>query len=326
MVPKGMWQISFLGTKVCKNLKPFLRESIEGGKAVEYWISQRKRFNETNFFNVDWEATKEAMESVPVKRRHWVTKFEAGVCGTGRMMKLWKQRIIDNCPRCGAENETTTHILQCPCKSAQGVWDKSLLTLEEWLRCHSTCPDLRKLLLQILDQWRRGSGVVSLNDFEFERCEGVFVSQEAIGWRPMMGGCFSLEWAKAQDAYFKWLGVRKTGKRWLVALIKKMWDISWDIWQDRNDTLHSTPMAADLSGAASLDNAIMVECQLGSEGLPFAVRNIFPKDKKRLLQAPLVQRKSWLVLVRASRELIHDERILDEFTDPRSHLRKWVGL
>ena len=66
----------------------------------------------------------------------------------------------------------------------------------------------------------------------------------------------------------------------------------------------------------------MVECQLGSEGLPPAVRSIFPKDIRKILQAPLVQRKSWLVLVRASRELVHDDRILDEFTDPQSHLCK----
>ena len=326
MVPKGMWQISFLGTRVCKNLKSFLRESIEGGKAVEYWITKRKRFNTTNFFRVDWEANKDAMESVSVTRRHWVTKFQSGICGTGRMMKIWKQRVIDNCPRCGSNNETTTHILQCPCKSAQEVWDQSLLTLEEWLKYKKTCPDLRRLLMLILDKWRKGVSVVDLVDYEWECCEGVFASQQAIGWRQLMGGCFSLEWAMAQDAYLKWLGVRKTGKRWLVELIKKMWEISWDVWQDRNETLHRTPMAADLSGAASLDKAIMVECQLGNEGLPQAVKDIFPKDMKKLLKAPLVQRKSWLVLVRASRELVHDDRVLDEFSDPRSHLRKWVGL
>ena len=82
--------------------------------------------------------------------KNWVTKFESGVCGTGRMMKRWNQRVIDNCPRCGVANEDTNHILKCPSASAQTVWKDSLLTLDEWLQTKKTCPDLRKLLLHIL--------------------------------------------------------------------------------------------------------------------------------------------------------------------------------
>ena len=141
-----------------------------------------------------------------------------------------------------------------------------------------------------------------------------------------MGGCLSIEWARAQDIYFKWMGIRRTGKRWVISLIKRLWEISWDIWDDRNRVLHNTPLAADLSGAASLDKAIREEIQLGYEGLPAPVRSQFPRDIEKLLKASLIQRKSWLVLVRASRELIHDNRIQDEFTNPRSYLRKWVGL
>ena len=81
-----------------------------------------------------------------------------------------------------------------------------------------------------------------------------------------------------------------------------------------------------LSGAISLDNAIIEECQLGTDGLPRIVRDTFPTDINELLQSPLIHRKSWYVLVRSVRELIHDERIQNEFTDPQSHLRKWVGL
>ena len=141
-----------------------------------------------------------------------------------------------------------------------------------------------------------------------------------------MGGCLSVEWAKAQHAYYQWINIRRTGKRWAIALIKKLWEISWDLWDDRNDVLHKTPLAADLEGAASLDNAIREECLLGSEGLPATVRSTFPKDINKLIRAPLTQRKAWLVLVRAARELIHDTRIQDEFTNPKLYLRKWVGL
>ena len=141
-----------------------------------------------------------------------------------------------------------------------------------------------------------------------------------------MGGCLSLEWARAQQEYYQWIGSRRTGKRWVIALIKKLWQIAWDLWDNRNEFLHKTNMAADLSGAVSLDKAIREECRLGSGGLPAVVQTTFPKDIDKLINAPLLQRKSWLVLVRAARELVHDTRIQDEFTDPRSFLHNWVGL
>ena len=307
--PMGMWNISVLGTRVVTKLFTCLRESIEGGKAAEYWVLNKKRFTETSYFEVDWEANKQAMESVGLARRHWVTKFESGFCGTGRMMKIWKQRVIDNCPRCGAANETTTHILRCPAASAYKSWEKSLVSLEDWLVEKKTCPDLRKLLLHILDRWRYRLEVTNLKNWQFEGCAHIFESQQSIGWRQMMGGCLSLEWAREQDRYYKWIGIRKTGKRWVVALIKKLWEIAWDIWDDRNSTLHNTPLAADLSGAASLDKAIREEYQLGGDGLPGPVRSQFQQDIETVLGASLMQRKSWLVMVRASRELVHDNRI-----------------
>ena len=201
-----------------------------------------------------------------------------------------------------------------------------MASLDEWLSDQKTCPDLRKLLIHALSRWRLGLDVTNLRSFQFEWCENIFESQQIIGWRQLMGGCLSIEGAMAQQTYFKWMGIRRTGKRWVVSLIKRMWEISWDLWDDRNDFLHKTPMAADLSGAASLDKAIREEYQLGSAGLPAPVRRQFPKDINKFLKTSLIQRKSWLVLVRASRELIHDNRIQDEFTNPQSYLRKWVGL
>ena len=135
-----------------------------------------------------------------------------------------------------------------------------------------------------------------------------------------------MDWARAQDSYFKWLGMKRTGTRWVVSLIKKLWDISWDLWDDRNKVLHNTPMSGDLSGAASLDKTIGEEFMLGSTGLLALVRGQLPENVQNILKVTLLQRKSWLVLVRASRELVNDNRIQDEFTDPQSYLRKWVDL
>ena len=180
-IPKGMWKIAMLGTRVCNHLVSYLRDSIEGGKAAEYWIFKRKRFDEAGYFQVDWETNRVAMKSVPIGRRHWVTKFESGMCGTGKMMKLWRKRLVDNCPRCGEKNETPTHILTCKSATACKVWAKSMVKLETWLDRNKTCPDISKLLIQMLDQWRSGETVSGLKVFDFDGVEDIFNSQKQIG-------------------------------------------------------------------------------------------------------------------------------------------------
>ena len=59
-------------------------------------------------------------------------------------------------------------------------------------------------MVKVIDQWRLGDEVNNMESFEFEFCEGVFLAQKEIGWRQLMGGCLSSEWARAQDDYFKW--------------------------------------------------------------------------------------------------------------------------
>ena len=85
-------------------------------------------------------------------------------------------------------------------------------------------------------------------------------------------------------------------------------------------------MATDLSGAVSLDRSILEECGLGSDRLPTKVRSAFSSDTSTLLTSILIERKFWLFLVRAAREIVQDSRIQDEFTNPQSYLRKGVGL
>jgi len=131
VMPMRMWKISFMGTRVINKVVPFLRESIEGGKAAEYWVTNKHRFTKESFFLVDWETNKKAMGSVNLSRRHWVTKFKSGFCGTGRMMKIWRQRVIDNYTRYGAANEDTPNILQCTSASAQTVGNKAMQKLED---------------------------------------------------------------------------------------------------------------------------------------------------------------------------------------------------
>ena len=85
-----------------------------------------------------------------------------------------------------------------------------------------------------------------------------------------------------------------------------MWQLSWDQWDDRNRALYNTPLAADLSGAISLEVSLQVEWVLGNVNLPQHVRKSFPPSLEALMAQTLEGKKYWFALVRAHQELINE--------------------
>ena len=62
----------------------------------------------------------------------------------------------------------------------------------------------------------------------------ALVQQDLIGWTSAIEGRWGTLWAPLQDAYYKFLNCRRSGRRWLIALIERMWKVSWDLWDHRN--------------------------------------------------------------------------------------------
>jgi hypothetical protein len=56
----------------------------------------------------------------------------------------------------------------------------------------------------------------------------------------LLEGWFCLEWESIQQDYLKSIGSLRSVKRWVAALIKKIWNVSWDMWEHRNGILHNT--------------------------------------------------------------------------------------
>ncbi len=51
-------------------------------------------------------------------------------------------------------------------------------------------------------------------------------------------GFVTKDWADSQNSYYCTILALRTGKRWLIELIKKLWATAWDQWEHRNAVLH----------------------------------------------------------------------------------------
>ena len=101
-----------------------------------------------------------------------------------------------------------------------------------------TATTIRRTIMRKLYNWRRKKDTnLNLTNEYGERVASL--AQDHIGWTNFfMLGQISGEWACAQQDYLDYLGRRKTGKRWLIALTTKLLNVSWDLWDYRNNILH----------------------------------------------------------------------------------------
>ena len=94
----------------------------------------------------------------------------------------------------------------------------------------------------------------------------------------------------------------------------------------RNQVLYETPLSEVMSGSICLDRALKNEWKVGFHTLPGTIKICLPNNVDKVLQATLLEKKGWLVLIRRAREAVGQEFVKDEFSVVGSSLRKWVGL
>lgn len=239
-----------------------------GKECIAHWLKKGRFSHDTG--NIDWSATGSAMRSLPLGKRRWISKHVSGFCGTGKMMLKWKKREADHCPRCNASHEDHIHI--CKCTGATSLWDQALSQLAQYLVQLETLPQLAEIIISRSRAWRSDTAPEEFPQLSFRGLAAALETQDSMGWKPFFEGRPAYQWAQLQQVCYEWHKKRRTGKRWVIALIKKLWDIAWDMWMDRNDTLHRQDY--DLLHQ-QMNNDIRTEFQLGPTDLPRDAQSLF---------------------------------------------------
>ena len=64
--------------------------------------------------------------------------------------QTWDKRLVAKCLRCDHLVEDNDHILRCQADEALEVWKLSVDKVQAWMDSNHTCPDLAKLVINIL--------------------------------------------------------------------------------------------------------------------------------------------------------------------------------
>ena len=125
--------------------------------------------------------------------------------------------------------------------------------------------------------------------------------QDAIGCDNFFEGRIAKDWEQAQDAYYKWCRSRKSARRWSTALIQQLWNVAWDLWEQRNGIIHDAENAEILNNMAEIDNEIRAQFQQGHDGLQQRDHSLFTGPVNGILTASIVYRQRWLQRVQTAR-------------------------
>lgn len=201
-----------------------------------YWQAKHQIPPE-DFHNVDWEATGRANKSQSSSQQRWLAKFLSGFLGTNQREHFRQASTDPSCPRCDCPCEDARHVVLCQGEGAVDVWRAGLNKLDERLSNMDTMPELQLVMMSRLRSWYAGTTPRQFsisNKHLMQALEG----QDRIGWNNFVYGRPHYLWSISQLAFYQSTGSTKSPRRWLQAILKQLWAISWDMWQHRNHVKH----------------------------------------------------------------------------------------
>ena len=93
------------------------------------------------------------------------------------------------------------------------------------------------------------------------------------------------------------LGAKVTSIKLISSLIRKLWDMEWDAWNDRNHILHINKGLVKMNLLEKIDNRIRWHLRKGTSGPPLHFMFLLNTHSHSPLSRPVCQRLSWLAAV-----------------------------
>jgi hypothetical protein len=212
------------------------------------------------------------------------------MCGVGKFMVRWKEKETACCPRCG-EYEDARHVWLCNNVDACNLWKTELDKLMAWLVTIDTDPEIIDALIDNLRQ-RFLAQEVQPKVYTNKIRMGI-QKQENIGWVNFFEGFIIQDWQDLQQHYYSSIRSLRTGRRWHQAVLKRLWDIAWKLWEQRNSAMHEAKNRD--TGESDRINKKIEDLYMKLQDRTTAADNyLFTMSLQRLKSKGLIYKKEWI--------------------------------
>jgi hypothetical protein len=132
-----------------------------------------------------------------------------------------------------------------------------------------------------------------------EYLQTLIDQQTSIGWRQIINGRLSSEWAKIQEEYYarqeEQNRQRKmTGKQWLSNIIGEIWEAWFRIWETRNQDIHGFDASTRTAAIKRQVESSLRDIYAVRHQLEPSVRELLEDEVEVHRNKPLWVNQNWL--------------------------------
>ena len=168
----------------------------------------------------------------------------------------------------------------------------------------------------------RKSGGIYGHHYQDSNMRKAVKEQATLGWDQFLLGRISNKWSPIQSRHYKRIHSRRTGERWAINLIIKIWEFHWSMWNHRNECLHGTGNH-EILGSKHLEKEIATELKKGCALLQPTEKYLFSLTMKQVREWSALRKKKWLRTVQAAR---YSSSIRHRSTQQsRTLMSNWLG-
>jgi hypothetical protein len=188
--------------------------------------------------------------------------------------------------------------------------------VRNWLTIHNTHPEMTRVIIESLNKWRTDNHTPVSSHIQW--LQDLIDKQNACGWNNFFEGLLLNDWRAVMENYLSKTRSRKSSKRWITALIRKLWQVAWDLWEHRNGYLHEKE---DNLISKQVNKGIQDQFKLGYCELDRQTQALFSRGLAAILRKPLDIRQQWLRRVKAARNRLQTQ---SGFAAERRLMTQWL--
>ena len=273
-----------------------LYDHIYYARFMRYW-EKKQRIGEGQGTEVSWTNHGSAIKGVHPSRRQWAHKHFCGCEGTNYMLFNRRERNTPTCPNC-ERVETHRHVVNCQSNRATVAYRNIERNFESWLK-DTTSTEIRQTIMAHLNAYREDEEVQRDDDWGDDIIL-ISEAQSRIGPNAFAEGLLTPQWIRAQGKHLKDIESKKNPSRWMTELIRKLWNVSWDMWESRNGEVHKNKETRKTQIIAALDTDIRRRYSEGQTNrfLPMMERRFFSEDIEEILKHTEYQKRAWLLIAK----------------------------
>ena len=298
------WSCYIDNVPITANLDQKIKEWIYT-KEMKNFLIQNKGYHKNAFDLIDWTAVEKASNTLTNSKQIWLTKHITGFCATASKMhkrKIWENNL---CPLCNLEKEDMYHLITCPDHRARATFDKSLRKLDKYMQRSYTHPSIRTIIIETLSDGNSKNFQRHIPSTEYD---SAFLDatrqQNQIGWLGLLNGHISKKWSDIQRNHFQNMYQHPPSiHNWAKNIILHLYDISYDMWMNRNDVVHeNVEENLNLQESQKLEKKIIELYNNGPSSTLEIHSYMFDDALDLILERTVSEKKFWIAMIEASME------------------------